>query len=101
MGRNHARIFGELPDAKFAAVFDERADIAAEIAGKYGARPVRTIEEFIESVDAATVATPTVTHFEFAKRLLENGKHVLVEKPFTEAPEQAHALSALALERGI
>ena len=101
MGRNHARIFDELPDAKFTAVFDERAEVAADIAGKYGARAVRAIEEFIDAVDAATVATPTVTHFEFAKRLLESGKHVLVEKPFTETPEQAHALCALALERGM
>lgn len=101
MGRNHARIFGELPDAEFTAVLDQRAEVAAEIAAKHGARALRTIEEFVGQVDAATVATPTVTHFEFAKRLLESGKHVLVEKPFTETPEQARELCALAQERGL
>ncbi len=101
MGRNHARIFGELPGVKFTAVLDERTEVAAEIAEKYGARPAQTIAEFTDAVDAATVATPTVTHFEFARRLLEAGKHVLVEKPFTETPEQAHALCALAHERGV
>ena len=101
MGRNHARIFGEMPDAQFTAVLDERADVAAEIAGKYGARPVATLDAFLESVDAATIATPTVTHFDLAKKLLERGKHVLVEKPFTETPEQAHELCALAQQRGV
>jgi predicted dehydrogenase len=101
MGKNHARIFGELPDLKFAAVFDERPEVAAEIAGKYGARPISTLPEFIDTVDAATIATPTVTHFDIAKQLLERGKHVLVEKPFTETPEQAHELCTLAQTRGL
>lgn len=101
MGKNHARIFGEMPGAQFAAVLDERKEVAAEIGGKYGARPAGSLEEFIEAVDAATIATPTVTHFALAKKLLERGKHVLVEKPFTETPEQARELCALAQQRGL
>lgn len=101
MGRNHARIFGDLPDVKFTAVLDERAEVAAEVAGKYGARAFSTLTQFIEAVDAATIATPTVTHFEIARQLLENGKHVLVEKPFTETPGQAHELCVLAQQRGL
>ncbi len=100
MGRNHARIFGELPDVRFTSVLDERREVATEIAGKYGACAVESIEAFIAAVDAATIATPTVTHFDLAHRLLEAGKHVLVEKPFTETPEQAHALCALAQQHG-
>src|SRR5688572_20118979 len=91
MGKNHARIFSEMPRAKFTAILDSRAETAAQIAGQYGAKPVTSIAEFADSIDAATVATPTVTHFEIAKALLERGKHVLVEKPFTETPEQARS----------
>jgi len=101
MGRNHARIFGELKDARFAAVLDERADVAREIAGKYGALAVANLDAFTDAVDAATIATPTVTHFAIAKHLLERGKHVLVEKPFVETPEQARELCDLAQERGV
>ena len=101
MGKNHARIFGELPGVQFTAVFDERTEVAAEIAGKYGARAFTTLPQFIDAVDAATIATPTVTHFEIARQLLEQGRHVLVEKPFTETPAQAHELCALAQQRGL
>ena len=101
MGRNHARIFGEMSGVKFTAVLDSRADVASEIAGKYGAQPVADLDAFAEQIDAATVATPTVTHFEIARSLLERGKHVLVEKPFTETPEQARELCALAQARGV
>ena len=99
MGRNHARIFDELSDVKFTAVLDDRADVAREIAAKYGAAACASMDAFLESVDAATVATPTVTHFAIAKRLLECGKHVLVEKPFTETPQQARELYDLAQQR--
>src|SRR5262249_22885238 len=78
MGRNHARIFGGLEDASLSAVFDERADVAREIAAQYRAQAVANLEEFTNAVDAATIATPTVTHFAIAKHLLEHGKHVLV-----------------------
>jgi predicted dehydrogenase len=101
MGKNHARIFGELEGSTLSAVLDERAEVAGEIAQKYGARAVTSLDEFAECVDAATIATPTVTHFSIAKQLLERGKHVLVEKPFVETPEQARELCALAQQRGL
>jgi predicted dehydrogenase len=101
MGKNHARIFGGLPNARFTAVYDTSAETARQIAGQYGAQPVTSLDAFADAVDAATIATPTVTHFEIAKTLLEKGKHVLVEKPFTETPEQARMLCDLAHQRGL
>jgi predicted dehydrogenase len=101
MGKNHARIFGELPNVNFTSVYDSNAGTARAIASQYGAEPVSSLEVFAETVDAATIATPTVTHFEIAKMLLERGKHVLVEKPFTETPEQARELCDLAHSRGL
>jgi predicted dehydrogenase len=101
MGKNHARIFGEMPNARFTAVMDSRVETAQQIAAQYGGTPMTDLEQFAASVDAATIATPTVTHFEIAKALLERGKHVLVEKPFTETPEQARELCDLAHARGL
>jgi len=47
-------------------------------------------------IDAIAVVTPVWTHFELAKRALENGKHVFVEKPFTSTVAQAEELIELA-----
>ena len=101
MGRNHARIFGELQESTLSAVLDERPEVAGEIAAKYNARAVTSLDEFAEAVDAATIATPTVTHFEIARQLLDRGKHVLVEKPFVETPDQARELCELAQRKGL
>jgi predicted dehydrogenase len=47
-------------------------------------------------IDAVAIITPVSTHFELAKKALENGKHVFVEKPFTATVGQAEELIALA-----
>ncbi len=101
IGKNHARIVSELPDAEFTAIYDTNREIAAEMAAKYGAKPVDTLEEFISLVDAATIATPTPTHFPIASELLRAGKHCLVEKPITENTCDAKALADLAQQAGL
>ncbi len=52
-------------------------------------------------IDAVAIVTPVSTHFPLAKKALENGKHVLVEKPLTATVAEAEALVALAEERNL
>lgn len=47
-------------------------------------------------IDAVVIATPVVAHYEIAKKALESGKHVLVEKPMTTSLGQAQELVRLA-----
>jgi predicted dehydrogenase len=101
IGKNHARICAGLPNADFTAILDANPDASQSISREYGAPAAGSLEEFAERIDAATVATPTPTHYEMASFLLGHGKHVLVEKPITETPEQAKVLVDLARERGL
>ncbi len=52
-------------------------------------------------IDAVAVITPVSTHFELARRALENGKHVFVEKPFTATSQQAEELIELAERKNL
>lgn len=52
-------------------------------------------------IDAVAVITPVATHFELAKKALENGKHVFVEKPFTSTAAQAEELITLAEKKNL
>ncbi len=101
IGRNHARILSDLAGPNFAAIYDANPAVVQDMTRQYGGKPTSTLEEFVTLVDAATVATPTPSHFEIAKLLLERGKHVLVEKPITETTADAQALAALAADRGL
>ena len=96
IGSNHARLYSDMPNAQFAAVFDVDTARAGSIGRKYGAVAARSLDEFAQQVDAVSVATPTSTHYEVAYRLLAAGKHLLVEKPITETTQEAGELSEIA-----
>lgn len=57
---------------------------------------VSDIQEIIQEIDAAIVVTPTSTHFELVKYLLENNKHVFCEKPLCSNDEEAGRLKEIA-----
>lgn len=62
-----------------------------------------SIEEILanDEIDLVVVNTPIDTHFEYAKRVLEAGKHTIVEKAFTTTVAEAEELAALAQEKGL
>ncbi|HEY2102351.1 MAG TPA: Gfo/Idh/MocA family oxidoreductase [Chthoniobacterales bacterium] len=101
IGGNHARIYAELPNAELTAIRDIDSVRADEIAQKNDARPTASLDEFAELVDAASIATPTSSHFSIARELLSRGKHLLIEKPITENTADARELAALATARGL
>src|SRR3981081_1210654 len=96
IGSNHARLYAEIDSAEFAAVYDVDLARANSIARKYRTVAAKSLEEFAELVDAASIATPTSTHYEVAKPLLDRGKHLLIEKPITENTAHASQLAEIA-----
>lgn len=99
IGSSHARIYAEMPQASFVSVYDTDAARAEEIARPFRVSPASSLEKFAENVDAASIATPTHTHFEIARALLARGKHLLIEKPITDNTAEARELSRLAAEK--
>jgi len=99
IGSNHARIYSGLATAAdFTAVYDVDLARANSIAKKFRATSAKSLEEFVELVDAASIATPTNTHHGIAIKLLRRGKHLLVEKPIAENPQHATELAELAAQ---
>lgn len=102
LGKEHARIYSELAQAgnvEFTGVYDVRTETAHKFAQKYRVRAFASPAEAAEASDALNIVTPTTTHFEFARTLLQQGKHVLVEKPMTDDSAQAGELVQLALQK--
>jgi predicted dehydrogenase len=103
LGKEHVRIYAELAAAglvEFAGVFDTDSTVSAHVAQKHGVRAFGSLAQAIESSDAFSVVTPTNTHYELGKLLLQEGKHVLLEKPMTDNAAQAAELVQLAQEKG-
>jgi predicted dehydrogenase len=99
LGKEHVRIYAELArtgQVELAGVFDTAADTAQKVAVRHGARVFASLAEAAAASDALSIVTPTTTHYELAKTLLQQGKHLLVEKPMTDNAEQAGELVELA-----
>ncbi|WP_088177556.1 Gfo/Idh/MocA family protein [Nocardiopsis xinjiangensis] len=76
---------------------------ATEFTDKFGGRPVEGYEHLTDSdeVDAVYIPLPLQLHAEWIERCLDNGKHVLVEKPMTHSLSETARLLDLAKERGL
>ncbi|MCX6895167.1 MAG: Gfo/Idh/MocA family oxidoreductase [Verrucomicrobia bacterium] len=102
LGQHHARLYAELAAAgavEFTGIYDAHAETAKKISAKLGVKVFNSIAEAAAASDALNIVTPTITHFDIAKQLLAQGKHVLVEKPMTEKTEQAAELVQLAQQK--
>ncbi len=92
MGKNHVRVCSEIENTELVGIFDIDKDITNRLAEKFDTKAVFDYKEMLQEIDAAIIATPTVTHFKIALDLLNSGKHILVEKPVCDTVENAKEL---------
>ena len=87
----------------FSAMYSRTFEKGKAFAEKFADVPVYTdINEFAKSdIDAVYIASPNLLHYSQSKLMLENGKHVLCEKPITVLPEEFIELSELAESKGL
>ncbi len=96
LGRHHARIYSQMPDAELVWVADNNFEQRRKIGSKTGARALDDFRIGLKDVDAVSIATPTSFHHKVATQCLEAGIHCLVEKPLTKTSTEADELVELA-----
>ena len=92
LGKFHAEKFAMLPHCRLIGVVDSDHGQAEAIANNHGVTAFTDFRDLIGKVDAVSVVTPTSVHYPIAKACLEQGIHVLVEKPITSRVEHAQDL---------
>ena len=103
-GPNIVRNFNSIDGAKVLSISDINQEAIKRATRAYPHTAVtKDWREIISSpeIDIVAVITPVSTHFELAKKALQNGKHVFVEKPFTATAAQAEELIELAEKKGL
>jgi predicted dehydrogenase len=98
-GPNIVRNFHRVAGSRVELVCDQSPEMLRRVHQNHPDIRVTTdASELLSSteIDAVAVITPVWTHYELAKKALENGKHVFVEKPFTSDSRQAEELIQLA-----
>jgi predicted dehydrogenase len=103
-GPNIVRNFHAHENSEVTLVCDKNPKCEARLKKAHPAIGFTTDENEIlnsPSIDVVAVVTPVWTHYELAKRALENGKHIFVEKPFTCSVAQAEELIELANRKNL
>ena len=97
----HSPFLSTNPGFKIKTVVERSKNEAQEFDPNIG--NARSVEELLsdESIDLVFICTPNETHFPYAMDALENGKHVVIEKPFSATEEEARQLVALAEQKGL
>jgi predicted dehydrogenase len=96
LGRLHARVLTEMPEVSVAGFVEPNDAIASDVTASLGLERIGSIAELAREIDCAVVATPTSSHFEVARELIEAGCDVMVEKPVTSTAGEARLLIDLA-----
>lgn len=97
LGKIHLKCLLELKETYTLAGFLDPDDgAAAAVARAFGIQRFSSLGHLLEAVDAIDIVTPTTTHFPLASEAIRRGRHVFLEKPVTETPDEALALLDLA-----
>lgn len=103
MGRNHARVYAELPDVDLLAVADADPKTAADVAQRYNTQAYTDYRSLLDEQkpDAVTVAVPTVDHLDVALEAIRRGIHLLIEKPIAFSVEEGQQIIGEAQSAGV
>ena len=102
-GINHVRVLKELEDegiVKLTGINDVNMDRAKEVSRRFGA-DILSLDKLFDASDAVIISTPPSTHAKLTIQALENGLHVLVEKPMAVSMDEAYEMVDAAEKHGL
>jgi len=96
LGKIHLKLLQQSENYQLIGFYDDSAETREKITAEFGYPSFASMDTLIAACDMVDVVTPTSTHFTCAKKVLEAGKHLFVEKPITFSVEDAKQLIHLA-----
>ena len=100
LGYHHVRLLRDVPGATLVGFSDTRPERSQQVASELGVTPFDSLDALIDACDALTIAVPTPAHYAVAKRALEKGRHLLIEKPIAASLAEADEMLAIAKRTG-
>lgn len=95
LGKIHLRLLNESSKYNLVGFYDADAINGKKVSEEFGYTYFDNINKLIDAVDVVDIVTPTLSHFDCAKKAMEKRKHVFLEKPITNTLEEAETLIAL------
>jgi predicted dehydrogenase len=96
LGKIHLRLLNQSEKFDLVGFYDPSPEVRNTISDEYGFKAFNSEEELIAAVEVVDIVTPTLYHHKLAKKAIEMGKHVFLEKPITQTVDEANELIVLA-----
>ena len=100
LGKEHARIYSQFPNVDLVAICDLDSS-KEERAQALRTRFTANYKQILNDIDLASISTPTLSHYEIAREVLNAGVHVLIEKPITTNLQDADELIEIAKQKNL
>jgi predicted dehydrogenase len=101
LGKIHLKCIQASEALELVGFYDPDPTTAQKVAETFNTKAFSSFEALLEAVDAVDIVTPTTTHFELAKKVAEQGKHIFIEKPLTHTVAEAELLKQIVQKQGV
>jgi predicted dehydrogenase len=101
LGKIHTKLLFQSENYKLIGVYDINAELSNEIAKEYGCKAYTGFEEMLNDIEVLDIVTPTPFHFNYAKKAIDKGIHLFIEKPVCSNTEESTELLRLSESNNI
>ncbi len=101
LGKIHLRLLNQSEKYELVGFYDADEENAKRVVAEFGYTYYDSIDALIDAVDMVDIVTPTLSHYDCAKKAIAKGKHIFIEKPITNTVEEAETIRTLVAEHGV
>ncbi|EGV42425.1 Gfo/Idh/MocA family oxidoreductase [Bizionia argentinensis JUB59] len=101
LGKIHLRLLSQSDKYELVGFYDADEANAKKVEAEFGYKYFNTIDALIAAVDMVDIVTPTLSHYDCAKKAIAQGKHIFIEKPITNTVEEAEEIRELLSHHNI
>lgn len=101
LGKIHLKLLKQSTKYNLVGFYDPSKENAQKVAEEFGYTSFNSIDELIDAVEVVDIVTPTLSHFDCAKKAIEKGRHIFIEKPISKTILEAEAIKTLASQHHV
>ena len=101
LGKIHLRLLNQSEKYELVGFHDADAENGKKLEAEFGYKYFARFEELLQEIDMLDIVTPTIYHYDYAMKAIENHKHFFIEKPVTQTLKQAEEILYKCREYGI
>ena len=101
LGKIHIKCILQLDEYNLVGFYDADPSVREKVAEEFNLKPFESIQDLIDAVEVVDIVTPTLSHFDCAKKAIISSKHIFIEKPITNTTKEAKSLISLSAEANV